>query len=281
MRFKGLALLVIGALTISLVAAAVALGTDDAADDGRAAFGPDTTYSGCLLGGKITKVKGTDSMPERCDSVVNAAGRVARYITWNASGPQGEQGLVGPRGPRGSVGPMGPMGPAGPTDFQHFYATLDPADGQTVDQVVFTHGSVTVLARCSNNIEGNAEYTQDRTVNGGYDYAELVVTSTEDGWYVANYGYSTDADTDVGRVAYGPGPYGPGVEVVVASFWAEPGTDVLGHSIDVSVMATPAGHVVGFDGESTGLGLNIFGHGCVITGQIWGFTGTPAVGDGS
>jgi len=256
MRFKGLALLVIGALTISLVATAVALGTDDAADDGRAAFGPDTTYSGCRLGGKITKVKGTDSMPERCDSVVNAAGRVARYITWNASGPQGEQGLVGPRGRRGSVGPMGPMGPMGP-------------------------GSVTVLARCSNNIEGNAMYTQDTTVPGKHDYAQLVVTSTENGWYVAGCGYVAVANTDVGRLAFGPGPYGPGVEVVVASFGVPAGTDVLGHNIGVSVMATPAGHVVGFDGESAGLGLNIFGHGCVITGQIWGFTGTPAVGDGS
>jgi len=271
---RTVALWVVGVLAVSVFGTALAVGATS--DWGKAAFGLDTTYSGCLLGGKITKVKGTDSMPERCDSVVNAAGRVARYITWNASGPQGEQGLVGPRGPRGSVGPMGPMGPAGPTDFQHFYATLDPADGQTVDQVVFTHGSVTVLARCSNNIEGNMVYTQDTTINGGYDYAQLVVTSTENGWYVAGYWQTLIAPLDVARVAYGPGG-----EVVVAVFGVPAGTDVLGHSIGASVMATPAGHVVGFDGESAGLGLNIFGHGCVITGQIWGFTGTPAVGDGS
>jgi hypothetical protein len=37
----------------------------------------------------------------------------------------------------------------------------------------------------------------------------------------------------------------------------------------------PAGHVVGWDGESTAYGLNVFGHRCVIAGQIWGFTDDP------
>jgi hypothetical protein len=98
-------------LTVVLVvgAAGVVVAQPDDADD-RAALGPNVTYSGCLLGGKITKIRAKDTNPGRCNTVTNPAGATARYVTWNASGVPGPAGPEGPRGPRGLPGPVGPPG---------------------------------------------------------------------------------------------------------------------------------------------------------------------------
>ena len=106
MRAKGLVLLIAGAVAVSVVATAVAL---EATGEGKA-IGPDTVYSGCLLSGRITKVRPKDTNPERCESVVNREGRVARYVTWNAAGVEGP---MGPTGRAGGSGPQGPQGPQG------------------------------------------------------------------------------------------------------------------------------------------------------------------------
>lgn len=102
-------LLAIGALVLSSVVAIAAFGAEHQADD-KAALGPNTTFSGCLLGGKITKIRSKDIDPERCDTVVNEAGVVAKYVVWNASGVAGPQGERGPQGPRGLPGAAGEDG---------------------------------------------------------------------------------------------------------------------------------------------------------------------------
>jgi len=114
-RRTWLSLSVAAALVLSTVLAVAASGDDELApDEGRAAFGSDVTYSGCLLGGRLTKVWSRDTMPERCDTVVSGSGKVAKYATWNATGPQGPAGPIGPEGPTGPDGPTGLIGSAGP-----------------------------------------------------------------------------------------------------------------------------------------------------------------------
>jgi len=114
-RRTWLSLSVTAALVLSTVLAVAASGDDELApDEGRAAFGSDVTYSGCLLGGRLTKVWSRDTMPERCDTVVSGSGKVAKYATWNATGPQGPAGPIGPEGPTGPDGPTGLIGSAGP-----------------------------------------------------------------------------------------------------------------------------------------------------------------------
>jgi len=110
-------LVIVGAMVASTLTG-VAIGSS-----GTERVGPNATYSGCLLSGKITKVLTQDRNPARCEEVVRN-GRVARYVTWNATGPEGPQGKKGApgaagarglRGPVGSDGADGARGPAGPT----------------------------------------------------------------------------------------------------------------------------------------------------------------------
>jgi len=142
-------------------------------------------------------------------------------------------------------GPEGPAGLDGDAHFTPFYVALDPADGETDSKVVLQHGPFTVRVRCRNNI-------------GGEDAAELVVRGSEDEWYA-------------------PGsPPLPAGFVVVGGDETEPdGTDKFDNDIDDFVVASASGHVLGWDGESTAFGLNVFGHGCIVAGNIWTTTGTP------
>jgi hypothetical protein len=140
---------------------------------------------------------------------------------------------------------MGPQGPQGDNHFGPFRVALDAPDGGFTDEVVFTYETVTITARCHDN-------------DGGTDRGSLIATSTEDGWY--HEGESTTAQA-------------PGAEYAGSSVGNADGTAYFDDDIDDFVLVTPAGHTVGWDGESTGFGLNIFGSDCVITGNPWATTG--------
>jgi len=186
MRAKGLALLVTAAVTVSVVATAVALGSIDDGADARA-IGPDTVYSGCLLGGKITKVRVKDVDPERCDTVVNKNGRVARYVTWNASGvegPEGPRGFTGPTGPPGEIGAQGPEGPIGPEGPEGPKGPPGPSLGMEVDAGVCAVGAGEYEATCPFNIEFSTPPT-------------VVVTA----WYRVSV-YGQTAEQSVGAIQY-------------------------------------------------------------------------------
>jgi hypothetical protein len=170
------ALAVVGALAVSAVFAVSALGADDDAND-RAALGPDVTYSGCLLGGKITKVRSKDVSPERCNSVVNAAGKAAKYVTWNAQGPAGEDGESGPRGPRGLAGPAGPPGPQGPAGSAAMPIGLRMSPGDSV-----------VVAQSS-----NFSMTIDCQTSGASHKARLLVDA-DTAYYRGNTSYPAGQD---------------------------------------------------------------------------------------
>jgi len=142
------------ALTLLVAVAAVGLpGDTPTADSGDlAAFGPEVTYSGCLLGGKLTKVWSKDTNPERCETVVNAAGKVAKYATWSATGPEGP---MGPEGATGEPGPQGPPGESGVPDFYVKEVTFGPPaeppdppperDMESVNLLTFEPGALEAL----------------------------------------------------------------------------------------------------------------------------------------
>jgi len=200
-------------------------------------------YSGCFHRGKITKIRIRDAKPERCETIAtDSVFGHARYVTWSAQGPQGEPGEQGIQGPQGQQGPQGD------NHFGPFRVALDAPDGGFTDQVVFTYETVTVTARCIDNEPGEGD---------GTDRGQLLVTSSEDGWY-------HEEDSGTAQAA--------GTEVIGSRVSFDDGFAYFDNDIDDFVMVTPAGHTVGWDGESTGIGLNIFGSDCLLSGNPWGVT---------
>jgi hypothetical protein len=234
---------VVVAVLAALLGMTVMLVVDAGARDSRDHDNHDGfVYSGCFHRGKITKVRIRDVKPERCETIeTDSQFGHARYVTWSSTGPLGD---TGPTGPQGIQGPAGADGDA---HFTPFYVTLDAPDGDSVDVTVFTYETITVLARCYDNV-------------GGDDVLDMIVTSSEDGWF-SNQNSTLPAPA--------------GAEVIGGSETEPDGTDKFDNDIDDFIVGTPAGHILGWDGESTGFGLNVFGHDCVLAGNIWTTTGTP------
>lgn len=229
---------IIGMLAGSLAASGAA-----STGERAVALGPKVTYSGCLLGGKILSVRSKDVAPERCDDFTNAAGATAKYMTWNATGPEGPQGPTGPQGP------AGPPGPPSQPSFRQFYITLDPADGATEEQVVLFQGTLTLTARCHRNQDFGS---------GPEDLVELVVTNSEDGWYDNNDNL-----------------YPAAGEYYIGDEFEDTGVTRVDNDIDEGFAVAPSGDLIGIDGESTVYGLNVFGHRCLVAGQAWTMRGNP------
>ena len=152
MRKSLLPALVIAGAMVASTLTGVAIGSS-----GTERVGPNATYSGCLLSGRITKVLTKDRNPARCEKVVKN-GRVARYVTWNATGPEGLAGPQGDQGERGETGAVGarglrgPVGQQGPAGAQGEQGETGPPLGMEVDAGVYLVGAGDLAATCLFNI---------------------------------------------------------------------------------------------------------------------------------
>lgn len=231
-RHQVLGVVVIGAAIASLLVA-VRVGAQTATQHHSTNDG--VVYSGCFHHGRITDIRLDDTEPERCEAIETDSNRGhARHVTWSEVGPQGPDGADSP--------------------FEPFYVTLDPAPGETDETVVFAYGSITVKVACT-------LLDFDPMDPPAVDRVEVIVTSSEDGWYLED-------EDEI--------PQAANAEVVVASWEFESGLfPTFINTIDDAVVGTPAGHVVGWDGESLAVGLGVFDHTCLATGNIWAMTGSP------
>jgi cysteine-rich repeat protein len=125
-----------------------------------------------------------------------------------------------------------------------FYATLD---GDGAIGPIATNGPLRAFARCRVNDAGN-------------DRIELVVVGVVDGWF-------EEDNPTTAQLA--------GAEITVNLEQAPTGTPFYDNMIDDFSAVAPGGYYVGLDGESTGLGLNLFGHDCIAVGVATMITGNP------
>lgn len=124
-----------------------------------------------------------------------------------------------------------------------FYVVLD---GDGAEQTIATNGALEYFARC-------------RVDDAGSDRIQIIVTSTQDGWF----------EEDAG------GPQAAGAEIIQFTTSTGLATPIYSDDIDEGSAVAPDGSYVGIDGEMTGLGLNIFGHDCIAVGNVFLVNGTP------
>lgn len=125
-----------------------------------------------------------------------------------------------------------------------FYVTLD-TDG--AEQTLATNGTLEIFARCR--------------VNNpiGQDIIDIVATSSAAGWFLSNQG----------------GPFAAGQEVILISRSTAIATTLYNNNIDGRSVVAPDGSYLAIDYETTGHGLNIFGHECFTVGNVFVISGTP------
>ena len=112
--------------------------------------------------------------------------------------------------------------------MQPFFETLDV--GETV--TLATNGSLEFKVRCTGT---------DATPT-----LELFFTASVDGWFCRGTRLAGDECTYIGNnTSSGPS---------------------YTYRIDWGSAVTPDGNYIGVDGETTGLGFNIFGHDCLAVG---------------
>lgn len=131
---------------------------------------------------------------------------------------------------------------------ESFYITLD-GDGTTA--TIATHGPFTYFARCVVN-------------DTGEDRIEIVATSSVSGWL-------EEDENDFG--SSNP-PLAAGVEVIAWEAFVNPSGGVLYTQLSEVSAIAPDGSYLALDGESGGVGLNLFGHDCLVVGNIYRITGT-------
>ena len=124
-----------------------------------------------------------------------------------------------------------------------FYVTLD---GNGSRATIAKNGSLTIFAQCLVNQEEE-------------DEIKIIATNSKGGWYDSEHGTFLRA----------------GKRVVLFSEEEETGEPTYeGDEEGVSV-ATRNGRYLAIDGDTLGLGLNIFGHDCVAVGTVTSITGNP------
>jgi hypothetical protein len=129
-----------------------------------------------------------------------------------------------------------------------FYIVLD-GDGD--EETIATNGPLEYFARCRVNSEISPGVFRD--------IVEIVATSTEDGWFLNHDSGPNSADDEL-------------VNFVIT---ISTGDEFYDNDIDNGTMAAPDGSYLAIDGEMLGLGLNIFGHDCIVIGTAVLINGTP------
>ncbi len=125
-----------------------------------------------------------------------------------------------------------------PSGDQDVFVLMDDTDG---DVTLATAGPLEVFARCGT--DANA-----RTV-------EILVTSSEAGWFVAR------SPT---------GPRAAGEEVLMTQTGDSVAVYRTFSDSGAPSAVSPSGHYIGLD-DSLGLGVDMFGFDCLVAGQIMGF----------
>lgn len=174
--------------------------------------------------------------------VTNATGVATGLNADRVDGLNAEQ-IIAAAG-SGPVGPQGPPGPPGePAESISTFATyFEALDGDQSEVTLAENGPLRYFARC----------TVD---DGGTDRIQVLVESTTGDAYEEDAGQLT-ADTPV--VAY---------DHVVLTGIEDYSNDIDdGSSV---AMEGTTGSYIGIDGETLGLGLNIFGHDCVVAGAAF------------
>ena len=123
-----------------------------------------------------------------------------------------------------------------------FYITLD---GDT-EATIAINGPLEYFARC----------TVDA---GGRDKIEILATSTEDGWWDEDGFWPLRADD----------------EVLVFLEIGATGQSRYDNDTNEGSAVAADGSYIAIDGDTLGLGLNVFGHDCIAVGTVIVITGTP------
>lgn len=130
---------------------------------------------------------------------------------------------------------------------QAFHAKLDSSGAVAT---LVNHGSLRIFARCILNDLGN-------------DRIEIVYTSTVNGWFpIISGGPQTAQSAGAEVISPFAGISGPTGTTRTGLFFVEAGA------------IAPDGSTIGI-GPKFGLGLNVFGHRCVVDGSAVAFTGNP------
>ena len=128
-----------------------------------------------------------------------------------------------------------------PSDHESFYVTLDT---DQEEKIIASFGPLRYFARCSINVDIGGGIFKDRI--------EIFSTSTESPWY--------DEVTSLTLAA--------NHEQMVYDISSDPGVETYNNEIDNGSMVGPGGYYMSIDGESLGLGLNIYGHACTVVGSV-------------
>jgi hypothetical protein len=115
---------------------------------------------------------------------------------------------------------------------RNIYVTMAAGEDVTIQRF----GPLELFAKCS-------------SLSNSITTVEILFTSTEDGWF-------TDFN----------GPLAAGEEKRICGIGGP--SSSYANCPDGDSAVSPSGHYIGVDGDVIGLGLNIFGNDCLITGQV-------------
>ena len=138
-----------------------------------------------------------------------------------------------------------------------FYITLD-TDG--AEETIATNGPLTYFARCLVNVEeppGSMNFE---------DRVEIVATSSVSGWFESGESDSNGTDNP---------PFSAGEQEVVFEQDGVPNGRIYDDVVDDSSIVAPGGFYLAIEGDTSGAGLNILNHDCLVTGNLLRITGTP------
>ena len=196
------------------------------------------------LGGAIEVGEGGDGARP---FVTNATGIATGLNADRVDGLNAEQIIAQAQG-GGATGPAGPAGPQGPPaeSISTFDTYFEVLDGDQSEVTLAENGPLRYFARC----------TVD---DGGTDRIEVLVESTTGEAFEQDEGQLT-ASTPA--VIY---------ESIVGTTDESYDNDVDEGS--TAAMEGTTGSYLAIDGETLGLGLNIFGHDCVVAGSAFSAEG--------
>jgi hypothetical protein len=134
--------------------------------------------------------------------------------------------------------------PLGATETIPFYITLD---GNGSEQTITINGPLEVFARCKTNDFGN-------------DRIQVIATSAKAGWFITSNTTPNSANS----------------EFIIFEVIRSAGSTIYSNDATTVSIASSDGSYLTIDGETIGLGLNVFGHSCIAVGTVTAIKGNPA-----
>lgn len=139
---------------------------------------------------------------------------------------------------------------------ESFYITLDVGSATSTTKTIATHGPLSLVARC----------LVDQPASGGglEDRIEIYATSSASGWF----------EEDESDELAGNPPLNAGEQVISVSVEVNPTGRPRFDGISETSVVAPDGSYLALTGDAGGMGLNMFGHDCVVMGNVYRVTGT-------